>query len=811
MAKIKKEEQVEVLPDAVIHEREWINVMRENMATFGAYVNEQRAIINDFDWLKPVHRRILYTFYYAWLKSSDKFTKCSKIAWDTMANFHPHWSSYWALTRLVQPFTLNIPLIVGQWNFGSLDTEAAADRYTECKISKFVEDVLFDEIKYKNIPFTKNYTGTLDEIVYFPAKLPLGLINSNMWIWYGLASNIAGYNINELIDAMVWLIQDETFDITKVIKGPDFPSKWKIISPKEAIDTSLLTWKGSVRIRGNINVDNEENALIITELPYNVSPKDVENKILELQQSDKKSKISDIANLSANGQISIAVYYKKGTNLLKERNVLYKKAKLETSVSLNLMALKDNTTPTLMSMKEYLLRFIKFRKNCFESKTRTQIDILEKRLHILEAYRKLKNEEVLEDIIHIIRKYPWTKEERNNHLMEKYEFSKIQVENIVWLRLDNLAPEYFSDVDSEYEDKTADKNDKLDILANRLTQEIINEWNLLKSKYWYVRRTQVEEEADISDSMENFTEDKEVTIIYTENGYIKRVDSSDFRSQNRGGTGSSAIHLKDDDSIKMVIPSNFHDKILFVSNKWNFYSCRGWDIPEGNKGSKGIPLLNFIDCKEEGEVIEFIFSLTKEDLDKNKLLIVYSDWNGVKVSCQNALPKRNWTKFVPEGKKLVSVNLIKNEKAMIIIWKKFWLWNKFSIESISEKKSVWQWVKLTSFKTENDEVVWTTIAENDEVELLILSKNGFAKRITSADVRQSNRGWKWVKIGIKTGDELVGLIWLNNEEDKWIKIITNQGKLIATNTENFRQMGRNSKGVKAINLKEDDFIKTVIL
>ena len=809
MKKVKTQEEIDLIPDAIIETKDSVETLRQDMANFWFYVNEQRAIINDSDGLKPVHRRILYTYYHSWLKSSDKFTKCAKITGDTMANWHPHWDSYWSLARMVQSFVLNVPLITWQGNFWSLDTEPAAPRYTESKITKFAEDVLFDEIKYKSTPFKKNYSWTLDEIEYFPAKLPLGLINSNMGIWYGLASNIPWFNINEVIDSMINLIQDETYDITKSILGPDFPSKGQIISSRDEIKMVLETGRGTFKVRWKIDIDENENALVITELPYNVSPKDLQARILEIQQLDKKTKISDIADHSAQGEIKIVVYYKKGTNLLKEKNLLFKKTKIETSIPLNLMVLENNRTPTPKNIKEYLNLFIDFRKKCFETKIRVQIDNLEKRLHILEGLLKLKDKKILDDIIDQVRTSE-DLEKTKESLMISYSFSLIQIEHILNLKLSSLSKISINEVQEEFDNKTYDKIDKVDILENRLTEEIIKEWIELKNKYWHERKTILKEESSIEDSMESLTEDKPITIIYTENGYIKRVDSSEFKTQNRGWQGSSAMNLKEEDSIKAVIPSNYHDKILFISNKGKFYFCRWWDIPEGNKGSKGIPIQNFVDCKEEWETIEFIFSINKENLEQDKFMIVFKDGTGLKVSCQNALPKRSGSKFIKEWKEIISITLLKNQAGQIIIGKKNWYANKFSVASIPEKKSVWQGVKLTRFKTSDDYVQSATFVENEAAELLILSTNWSAKRVISGDIKQSRRGGMGVKIWIKKGDSLAGIIWLT-EEVMSIKIITSQGKIIVTDSDKFRQISKNAKGVRAINLKDWDEIKTIII
>jgi len=787
--------------------RDWVDVMKENMATFWFYLNEQRAIINDKDGLKPVHRRLLYTFYHQGLKSSSKFTKSAEITGTTMGLFHPHGNSYGSMVRLVQGDVLNIPLIEGQWNFWWLDTEAAADRYTESKITKFAEDVLFDELKYRAVPIWKNYSGTVEEPEYFPSKLPLGLINSNMGIWYGLASNVPWFNINEIIEALSVLINNPEEDIFNYIKGPDFPSHWQIISSEKELRAQIENGRGSIRVRGKIEIDRENNELIITELPYMVSAQDVKLKILDLIESDKKTKINEVMDLSAQGQIHIKVSYKKGTTLEKEKNLLFKKGGVETSIPFNFVVLENNEKPKLFTVKEYLLSFIEFRKKCVRTRFEVQIAELNKRLHILEWLLKLQDKSILDDIINSIRNAE-DLDLLKKELCEKYSFSVEQIEHILGMKLSSLSKLSIKEISDEFETKSKDRIEKEDLLNNHLNEVIVKEWNDLKNKYWMERRTLIQEEGKLDDSdLDNFTENKPISIILTEKGYIKSLEKGTFRTQKRGWKWVSWVKLWEGDEVKLSIDCMFHDNVYFITNKGKIYSWRGWTIPEGSRTSKWTPVQNFLEFKEEWETVEFMFSVSKEEKELVELVILYKNWNGYKVKGEVALRKRNGSRFVPEDTEISSVFKVKSEDKYLVLGKLSWLANRMPLEDIPERGSVWgTWVRLTRLQEGKTDYVTTSLLVWENEKILTISWNWFWKLSELEDYRLTNRGSKWVKVGIRDTDTLIAMHSVDLDTDQLLKLVTIKGQTIVIDPSKIRETSRTAKGVKLFNL-EDDTIK----
>lgn len=679
-------------------------------------------------------------------------------------------------------------------------------RYTESKITKFAEDVLFEELKYKAIPIWKNYSGTVDEPEYFPAKLPLGLINSNMGIGYGLASNVPWFNINEIIQALIALIKNPEEDIFNYIKWPDFPSWWQIISSEKDLRFQIENWRGSIRVRGKIDINREQNELIITELPYMVSAQDVKLKILDLIESDKKTKINEVMDLSAQWQIYIKISYKKGVTLEKEKNLLFKKGGVETSIPFNFVVLKNNEKPKLFTVKEYLLSFIEFRKHCVKIKFEVQIAELVKRIHILEWLLKLQDKSILDDLINSIRNSE-DLEILKDELCIKNWFSKEQIEYILWMKLASLSKISIKEISEEYEMKMKDKLEKENLLKNHLEEVIIKEWKELKAKYWQERKTIIQEEGKLENSdLDNFTENKPISIILTERGYIKSLEKWTFRTQRRGWKWVSWVKLGEWDEVKLSIDCMFHDSVYFITNKGKIYSWRGWTIPEGSRWAKWTPVQNFLEFKEEGETVEFMFSVNKEEKDTVGLVILYKNGNGYRVKGEVALRKRNGSRFVPEETEIASVFKVWEDDKYLVLGKLSWFANRLLLEEIPERQSVWgTWVKLSRLVWKNDYVTASLIVWEWE-RILTISGKGFGKLSELEDYRLTWRGSKWVKVGIKADDTLVAMHSVDLELEQLLKLVTVKGQTIVIDPSKIRETSRTAKGVKLFNL-EDDVIK----
>jgi len=655
-----------------------------------------RALPDIRDWFKPVHRRILYSMHEQWLRASAKFRKSATVVWHVLWNYHPHGDSsvYEAMVRMAQDFSLRYPLVHGQGNFGSMDGDgAAAYRYTEAKMTKLAEYMLAD-IEKETVDFRDNFDTTKQEPTVLPTRIPNLLMNGVMGIAVGMATNIPPHNLTELIDATEFLlkvpnVEEVTIsDLMEYVKWPDFPTGW-IVYDREALLAAYSTGRGSVKMRWVANIEQNKkgrNVIIITEIPYGLNKASLVEKIATLVRDKKIVWISDLRDESSWEGVRIVIELKKDAFPKKILNQLYKLTPLQTSFGYNMISLWDRgIQPRLFNLKEMLLAFIDHRKEVVERRTRYELKIAEARAHILEGLKKALDH--IDEIIKTI-KASKTKDEARENLMSKFEFSKIQAEAILEMKLNKLAWLERQKIEDELNEKLLLIADLKDILAKpeRIVAIIIEELDEIKEKFGDERRTQVNEgkigEFNPKDTIPN----EDVFVVLTKNSYIKRLKESAFRTQRRGGKWVTT-GAKEDDEIKLIVPTQNHSDLLYFTSQGRVFSLPAYEIPETSRTAKGQPIVNLLNL-QKGEEIAAILDISKE---KNQYLFFVSKLGTVKKLNMDDVKniRSNWLKvvWVKDGDELM--------------WVKTTTWNdnifiatKNEKQFNSQKKMLDQWVEL---------------------------------------------------------------------------------------------------------------------
>lgn len=711
-----------------------------------------RALPDIRDGMKPVHRRILYSMYEQWLKSTAKFRKSAKVVWDVIANYHPHWDSsvYEAMVRMAQDFSLRYPLVEGQWNFGSMDWDRpAAYRYTEARMAKLAEYLLLD-IEKETVDFRPNFDNTSSEPSVFPTRLPSLLLNWVMWIAVWMATNIPPHNLPELIDAIEFLIHNETpeevtiSDLMKYIKWPDFPTWW-IIYDNEAILNAYSTWRWSVILRWVANIEDWKKGrsiIHISEIPYWLNKATFIEKIADLVTEKKIVWIAELRDESSRKAVRIIIELKKDAFPKKILNQLYKLTPLQTSFSFNMVWLDDRwRQPKLHNLKDLLLSFIDHRKEVVERRTIYELKVAEARLHILEWLKiALDN---IDEVIKVIRNSYNDAEEQ---LMAAFDLSRIQAEAIVEMRLRRLQWLEKEKLENEIQEKNILIADLKDILEKpeRIISIISTELNEVKKIFWDERKTKVNPgkvwEFNAKDTIPN----EDIFIVFSKNSYIKRIKSDSFRTQKRWWRWVTTW-AKEDDEIKLIIPTKNHNDLLFFTTKWRVFTLPAYEIPETARTAKGQPVINLIWLQKDEEVAN-IMDLTEE----------------------------NW-------------------KYLFFVTK-FWTVKKLELSELKNIRS--NWLKVLWVKDE-DELSWVqTTNWNDNI--FIATKNWKAIRFDENDVRPMWRTAFWVR-WIKLKDEDIVIEFaVMSEDDKYILTVTEKWYWKLSWTDEYKDQNRWGSGSKAM-------------
>ena len=846
----------EIIQEKNIKKISMYDEMSSSYLSYAMSVIVSRALPDIRDGLKPVHRRILYAMYKGGFDWTKQFRKSARIVGDVIGKYHPHGDQavYDALVRMVQEFSMSLPLIDGQGNFGSIDGDpAAAMRYTETRLSKISQHIL-DDIEKQTVNFKSNYDETEKEPEVLPSKFPNLLVNGAGGIAVGMATSIPPHNLGEIIDGTLALIENKDIKINELMKhvpGPDFPTGGIIIG-KDIIKQGYKTGRGSFKIRGEINVENLKNGkdrLIINSIPYQINKSNLNERIAELVREKKIEGISDIRDESNREGVRVAIDLRRNVEPETIKRQLYKYTSIESSFGFNTLAIVDKK-PKICNLKEFLENFLKFREDVVIKKTKFDLNKAEQRAHILIGLSV--SVENLDKIIKIIRssknpetakksllsvKWKISKTDKLIKLIENiknknlYTLSNDQVISILELRLQKLTALGISEIEDELKKLSELITKFKKIIASRkeLLKIISNELNLIKEKYSIPRRTKIID-AVLNYNIEETIQKESVLITVTLKGYIKRGSLSKVKQQKRGGKGKSGIKTREEDSVIQTLSVNTHTSVLFFSNEGLAYKLRAWKIPEGSAISRGKSLFNILPLKNH-QTISSIMPFPDENTDTRGLHIIFA-------TCKGKIRKNSLEDFssinssgkiamkLDSDDKIIGVKICKDDQDIILNTKlgkciRFES-NKLRVFKGRSSKGI-RGINLS----DNDEVVSLSIidglkkrangkkniktnVETDLNYILAVTENGFGKRSSHLDFRVTNRGGKGI-IGIvnssRNGNVSSSFPVYNGDE---ILISTNKGRVIRTSVKEIRIAGRNTQGVRIIKLSGDEKVVSAI-
>ncbi len=767
-----------------------------------------RALPEVRDGMKPVHRRILYAMYKEGLLPNKKYSKSAGVVGEVLKKYHPHGDSavYDAMVRLAQDFNMRYPLVDGQGNFGSLDGDpAAAYRYTEARLAKIAEEMLAD-IEKETVDFTPNFDDTTEEPTVLPARIPNLLINGSSGIAVGMATNIPPHNLGEVIDGLIMLLEnpDTTInDLIAIIKGPDFPTG-AVIHGTQGIIDAYNTGRGLIKVRAKARIEREAksgDSIIISEIPYQLNKSRLIEKIAELVREKKLEGISDIRDESdRNDAVRIVLELKRGEVPQVVLNNLYKHTQMESTFGIIMLALA-NGQPRVMDLKRILDHFIQHRRDVVIRRTRFELRKAEERAHILEGLKIALDH--LDEIIALIRNSK-TPEEAKTGLMTNYPLSAIQAQAILDMRLQRLTGLERDKIVRDYEEILKEIERLKSILGSEtlVTQIIKEELLEIRNKYADERKTEiVPETADLT--IEDLITEEEMVITVTHYGYIKRLALSTYRSQRRGGKGLTGMETREEDYVEQLFIGSTHDYMLFFSNFGRLYWLKTYQIPESSRTAKGKAMVNLFPLAE-GERIStaisvkdfkdgYLVMFTKAGIVKKTKLDEYSNPRSKGIIAVN----------LDEGDELIVVSRTSG-KSDLVIGTKNGLAIRFKEE---DARSVGRTARgvIGIRLTEGDEVVSANVIE-ERTTLLTVTEKGLGKRTSIDGYPVHRRGGKGV-ISIKVvekGGNAVGLIQVQDEDE--IVLITNGGMVIRMPARNISVLGRNTQGVKLMDLDPEDRI-----
>ena len=822
--------------------------MSSSYLSYAMSVIVSRALPDVRDGLKPVHRRILFAMYKGGYDWSKQFRKSARIVGDVIGKYHPHGdqSVYDALVRMVQDFSMSLPLVQGQGNFGSIDGDpAAAMRYTETRLAK-VSQYLIDDIEKNTVDYKSNYDETEKEPTVLPAQYPNLLVNGAGGIAVGMATSIPPHNLGEIIDGTLALIENKDVKIKELMKhipGPDFPTGGVIIG-KEIIKAGYNVGRGSFKIRGEISVEAQKNGrerLVITSVPYQVNKSVLNERIAQLVREKKIEGIKDIRDESNREGIRVAIDLRNGVEPETIKRLLYKNTSIESSFGFNTLAIVDGK-PKICNLKEFLSNFLTFREDVVIKKTKFDLKKAEDRAHILIGLSV--SVENLDKIIKIIRSSKTPDDAKKSLLSTKWKINKSlklislvedkkgknlyslsdpQVIAILELRLQKLTALGINEIEVEIK-KLADliKGYKKIINSKKeLLNVISEELKTIKEKFAVPRRTKIID-AVLNYDIEETIQKEAVIITVTLQGYIKRGALSSVKQQKRGGKGKSGITTRDEDSVVQTLSVNTRTSVLFFSTEGLVYKIKAWKIPEGSTTSKGKSLFNILPLKNH-QSISSIMPFPDDESDMKNLQIVFATAKG-KVR-KNSL--EDFSSINSAGKiaikldpndKIVGVEICKDDQDVMLSTK-----NGKCIRFESKKLRIFKGRSSKGIKgielSPNDEIVSLSIAnkektkkvsKSDERFVLSITENGYGKKTLNNEYRVTNRGGKGI-IGIinspRNGSICSSFPVIEGDD---VMISTNKGRVIRVAVKEIRTAGRNTQGVRIIKLSGDEKVVSAI-
>lgn len=786
--------------------------MRKSFLDYSMSVIVQRALPDVRDGLKPVHRRILHSMNELGIVANKPFKKSARIVGDVIGKYHPHGDSavYDAMVRMSQDFSYRYELVQGHGNFGSIDGDgAAAMRYTEAKMSKIAMEMMKD-INKDTVDFMDNYDGEEKEPVVLPARFPNLLVNGSVGIAVGMATNIPPHNLTETIDATLAVMDQpdiSVLELMSIIKGPDFPTGG-IILGRVGIRQAYETGRGSIMIRSRTEIDELPNGkprIIVTEIPYMVNKANLVEKIASLVREKIVDGITDLRDESSREGIRIVIEMRKDVQPDVILNQLFRLTALQTSFGVNTLALV-NGEPKQLGLKDVLRHYIDHQIDVTVRRTKYDLKKAEDRAHILEGLRIALDH--IDAIIKLIRSSK-DDEEALHGLMEQFGLTEIQGKAILEMRLRRLTGLERDKIESEYQQLLETIDDLKDILANhaRVLQIIHDELTEVKNRYGDERRTEISDASyDMQD--EDLIPVEESVITMTTNGYIKRLPVDTYHTQNRGGRGIKGMALNEDDVIEFILTMSSHDYLMFFTNKGKVYRIKGYQVPNASRTAKGLPIVNLLSM-EKDEKVRALISIERE-CDSAYLLFVTKYGTVKRVALDEFASIRQNGKIaitLRDGDELVAVKETNGSDEIIIAGSngKAVRFNENDIRPMGRTAS-----GVKGFNTDGSEVVGAATTKEGEY-ILVVSQNGYGKRSAIEDYRLTSRGTKGVKtinLTEKTGD-LVSVRAVHGEEDAMI--VTDEGIIIRISLKNVGVYGRNTQGVKLINVSDGQSVAKVAI
>lgn len=792
------------------------NVMEDSFLKYSMSVIIDRALPDVRDGMKPVHRRILYSMGEQNLRPGGRFLKSARIVGDVMGKYHPHGDSsiYFSMVRLAQDWVMRYPLVNGQGNYGSMDGDPpAASRYTEARLGRAGNELLTDLDK-DTVDFRPNYDGSEQEPSVLPAKLPNLLLNGQVGIAVGMATNIPPHNLGELVDATIHLIDNpETTtvdDLLKYVKGPDFPTG-AIVYGGTPMKLAYQTGRGSVMIRAVTNIEETKKGrsqIVITEIPYGVNKATLIEKIAELHK-DKKILISDLRDESARGKVRVVVELRKDAYPKKVLNQLFKLTALQTSFHFNMLALIDGIQPKVLGLHEILDEFIKHRRIVVRRRTEFELKAAKARAHILEGYKIALDH--IDEVIKLIRASK-TSEIAQAGLIEKFGLSEIQAQAILAMQLRRLTGLERDKIENELRELLeliakleailADESEILRIIKEELLE--------MKEKYGDDRRSQMinHELGKFSDE-ELIPEEESVILLTTEN-YIKRTLVSEYRRQNRGGKGKRGMTTKEEDVIDQLVPASTHDYLLFFTNRGRIFRLKAYEVPAASLAAKGVAAVNLLQLQPE-EKITSIIRHAKDANDEGYLFMATT------MGTVKKTPLKDYANIRTNG--LIAIKLDDGDELR-------WIKKTNGDNDVIVSTSAGQAVRFNETDTRpmgrtargvrgvrlrpNDRVVGMDIVNNDDEKLLVISVNGYGKVTKVANFPSHKRGGVGIKAAVvtaKTGP-IIAVRTLEADASE-VLMISDKGQTIRVSLKDIPTLGRTTQGVRVMRLREGDEVSSL--
>ena len=772
-----------------------------------------RALPDARDGLKPVHRRILYAMHELGVTSRAAYKKSARIVGDVIGKYHPHGDTavYDALVRMAQDFSMRIPLVDGQGNFGSIDGDnPAAMRYTEARMMRLSEELLRD-IEKDTVDFIPNYDDTMSEPDVLPSRVPNLLLNGSNGIAVGMATNIPPHRLDELVDALLVLIDNPNAELNEIfehIKGPDFPTGGIIFGRKGIMD-AYKTGRGRIKVRAKTHIEKKAHRemIVIDELPYQVNKSKLIENIAQLTKDKTIDGISEVRDESDREGIRVVIELKKDSMSEIILNNLFKSTQMQTTFGIILLAIQ-NKEPKIFNLMELLKLFIQHRKTIIIRRTIFELEKAKARAHILEGLRVALDN--IDEIVALIRASKDANEAKSG-LTERFNLSEKQAQAILDMRLQRLTGLERDKIEQEYQELMA----KIERLSNILkSEELLNqiikdELIEIKDNYSTPRLTQIVDDYEDID-VEDLIPNEPMVVTITHRGYIKRVPVKQYEKQHRGGKGKTAVTTHDDDFIESFFVSNTHDTLMFITDRGQLYWLKVYKIPEGSRTAKGKAVVNLIQLQQDENIMAII---PTTDFNESKSLAFFTK-NGI-VKRTNLSEFKNIRSIgvraitLDEDDELVTAKIVLPDTQSLFVLTKKGMCIRFPVTDAREIGRTARGVTAVRFKIADDFVVGATTIGNEEEEILTVAEKGIGKRTVANEYRLQSRGGKGVvamKLTTRTGDA-VGVVIVDEHKD--LMALTQKGKMIRVDMQSIRKAGRNTSGVKIVSVESGDKVNSI--